>query len=151
MTLRFRYQQNRVNRPVVPLGGRWVRPCPVIPVALLGPTGTWATDALLDTGADDTIFPEAVARLIGIDLTNTPIGSAMGAGATNVPLRYSQVVLRITDGREFREWTAWLGFTSAPLTYPVLGFAGCLQFCTATFHGDREEVELAVNSLYPGT
>jgi hypothetical protein len=34
---------------------------------------------------------------------------------------------------------------------PILGFAGFLQYFTATFIGDREEVELTVNSLYPGT
>ena len=44
----------------------------------------------------------------------------------------------------------WVGFTSAPLRQPLLGYAGFLQFFTATFHGDREEVELAVNAAYPG-
>jgi hypothetical protein len=57
----------------------------------------------------------------------------------------------LAQGRERREWRAWIGFTPAHLFRPVLGFAGCLQFFTATFHGDREEVELAVNALYPGT
>jgi hypothetical protein len=33
----------------------------------------------------------------------------------------------------------------------LYGFAGFLQFFTAKFEGDREEVELTVNSLYPGT
>ena len=55
------------------------------------------------------------------------------------------------DGIEFREWPAWVGFTNAPLPHATLGFAGCMQFFTTTFHGDREEVELAVNGLYPGT
>lgn len=68
-----------------------------------------------------------------------------------VPIRYAKVKLRLTDGIEFREWTGWVGFTSAALHYPILGFAGVLQFFTTTFHGDREEVELAVNRLYPGT
>jgi hypothetical protein len=44
-----------------------------------------------------------------------------------------------------------VGFTPVRLNRALLGFAGCLQFFTATFHGDREEVELTVNSLYPGT
>lgn len=38
-----------------------------------------------------------------------------------------------------------------PLRQALLGFGGFLQFFTATFRGDHEEVELAVNSLYPGT
>jgi hypothetical protein len=37
------------------------------------------------------------------------------------------------------------------MLFPLLGFAGCLQFFSAHFHGDREEVELSVNSLYRGT
>ena len=52
---------------------------------------------------------------------------------------------------ERHEWPAWVGFTPAPLRRPLLGFAGCLQFFTATFSGDREQVELDANALYPGT
>jgi hypothetical protein len=60
------------------------------------------------------------------------------------------VTLRITDGSEFREWQAWVGFTSVRLHRPLLGFAGCLQYFSAHFHGDREELEMTVNSRYPG-
>jgi hypothetical protein len=116
----------------------------------LGPTATVTREALLDSGADDTVFPETVATLAGIDLTNAPTGQAAGVGMTAVVVRYAEVTLRLTDGREFREWPARAGFTAAPLHRPLLGFAGCLQFFTATFFGDREEVELAVNGLYPG-
>jgi hypothetical protein len=151
MSLRFRYQAAPLNNPVVPLGGRFVRPRAIIPVSLVGPADTWAGDCRLDTGADDTVFPEAVASLIGIDLRNAPIGNASGVGAVPIPLRYAEVTLRITDGLEQREWTGWAGFTPVPLRFSLLGFAGCLQFFTATFHGDREEVELMVNSLYRGT
>jgi hypothetical protein len=34
---------------------------------------------------------------------------------------------------------------------PWLGITGFLDYFTATFFGDREEVELPVNSLYRGT
>jgi len=66
-------------------------------------------------------------------------------------VRYAEVVPRNTDGREYREWTARVGFTAVALRRPLLGFAGVLQFFTATFHGDLEQVELAVNSNYMGT
>lgn len=66
-------------------------------------------------------------------------------------IRYAQVTLRLTDGTEFREWPAWVGFTSARLKRPLLGFAGFLQFFTATFFGDREQLELATNPLDPGS
>jgi predicted aspartyl protease len=137
--------------PITPLGGRWVRPRPIIAVTLIGPGGSQPSDGLLDTGADDTIFSELVAARLGIDLTNAPVGSASGVGGAAVPVRYAPVTLRISDGIERREWTAWVGFTPLPLNRALLGFAGFLQFFTATFHGDREEVELAVNGLYRGT
>ena len=65
-------------------------------------------------------------------------------------MRLAQVTLRIADNNEQREWRAWVAFTSATMRQPLLGFAGFLQYFTAAFHGDREEVELTVNGLYPG-
>ncbi len=150
--MRFPYKMTRVGRPALALGGRWVRPQPLIHVALAGPTATRPVLGILDTAADDTVFPDSCGRKrIGLDLTGAPTGSSSGVGQVPAPLRYAQVKLRVAAGGEFREWPAWVGFTSFPVRYPMLGFAGFLQFFTATFHGDREEVELAVNSLYPGT
>jgi hypothetical protein len=103
----------------------------------------------LDSGSDDTVFPEDLAALLGIDLTTAPSGQMKAANGGKASLLYAQVTLRLTDGVEQREWPAWVGFTSA-IRRPLFGFAGFLQFFTATFYGDREEVELAVNSHYPG-
>jgi hypothetical protein len=149
MSLFFRYKVVAVPHAVLPLGGRWSRPRPIISVSVIGPTVTRATDGRLDTGADDTIFPERFAALIGVDLTGAPRGQATTADRTPVPVRYAQVALRLTDGVERREWPAWVGF-SPRIQRPLFGFSGFLQFFTATFHGDREQVELTVNSLYPG-
>lgn len=151
MSLRLPYHLATSQRAVLTLGGRWVRPRPVIRVALVGPNQTRPTQGLLDTGSDDTVFPATMAAAIGLDLTKAPLGEAAGVGGKPIPLRYAHVTLRLESGTERREWLAWVGFTSAPLHYSLLGFAGFLQFFTATFHGDREEVELAVNALYPGT
>lgn len=151
MSLVFPYQLRTSPRPVTPLGGRWVRPRPIVTVTLLGPAGHRAHPALLDTGSDDSVFPESLAARIGIDLTGAPTGSVAGVGAGPVALRYAQATLRLTDGREFREWQGWVGFTATPLSLSVLGFAGCLQFFGAYFRGDREEVELETYALYPGT
>jgi predicted aspartyl protease len=151
VSLRFPYQQLPVGRPLVSLQGRTAQPRPLIPVTLIGPTGTSTQDALLDTGADDTVFPKRVAAKIGLDLSTAPLSSGATAGQAVMGLRYAQVTVRIADNQEQREWTAWVGFTPAKLRQPLLGFAGFLQYFTATFFGDREEVELAVNSLYAGT
>jgi len=92
-----------------------------------------------------------MAAKFGVDLTNAPVGQARGVGMGPVALRFSEVSLRLANGGERHEWRAWVGFTSAALNRLLLGFAGFLQFFTATFFGDQEEVELAVHSLYPGT
>ncbi len=151
MSLRFSYVPVRVAHPVISLGGRWVRPRPLIMVTLIGPTKSWTAQAILDPAADDTVFPEQAATLTGIDLNQAPSGTGAGVGMANVPLRFADVRLRTTDGQERREWPATVGFTPAAMRYPLLGFAGFLQFFEARFLGDREEVELTVNSLYPGT
>lgn len=106
---------------------------------------------MLDTAADDTVFPDAAAATAGLDLTNAPTGEASGVGGVPVLVRYAAVELRLTDGIEFRSWPALVGFTAARLKQPLLGFAGCLQFFGAHFRGDREEVELETNTLYPGS
>ena len=151
MSLIFPYTTFPTPYPIWTLHGRQGRPRPVIFVAVIGPGGTAVEKGLLDTGADDTVFPDLVASDIGIDLSQAPTGGASGVGPTApVVLRFAEVVLRISDGREHREWPARVGFTSAPLHRPLLGFAGFLQFFTATFHGDRELAELTVNGVYPG-
>ncbi len=150
MSLIYSYAQVRMRRPIHPLGGRMTRPRALIEVGMIGPLATRPYQGLLDTGADDAVFHESAAELIGIDLTNAPTGEATGVGMVPTPIRYAQVNLRISDGRECCEWPAWVGFTAVLLRRPLLGFAGFLQFFDATFRGAREEVELVTNPFYPG-
>jgi hypothetical protein len=139
-----------MNRPALTLGGR-LRPRPLVGITLVGPTGTYVDSGLLDSGSDHTVFPGHAAVIAGIDLTGAPTDTISGIGRAMVHLRYAEVTLRIAGINELREWRAWVGFTSTPLPRPLLGFAGFLQFFMAQFFGDREEFELTVNSLYPGT
>src|ERR1700686_1061510 len=150
MSLRFSYKLLATKNAVPSLGGRMVRPRPLVVVTMIGPAGTIIETAHLDPGSDDCVFPSSSARKIGIDLTDAPQGEAAGVGIQPVPLRYAQVTLRLASGDERCDWRAVVAFTDAPLNRPLLGFAGLLQFFTATFHGDREEVELTVNGLFPG-
>jgi hypothetical protein len=120
-------------------------------LTILGPTGAAVERGLLDAGSDDTVFPERVAQTIGLDLSQAPTGSGFGFGLTTGILRYAEVKLRITDGREFCEWPARVAFTPTRLLRPLLGFAGFLQFFRACYDGELEEVELTTNGLYPGT
>ncbi len=78
MSLRFRYKLIPIGHPVLPLGGRWVRPRPLVAVTVVGPASSRAKEALLDTAADDTVFSETLAVQIGLDLTNAPPGGTIG-------------------------------------------------------------------------
>jgi hypothetical protein len=150
MSLVYPYVSLQTAGPVVTLGGRFSRPRPLIPVTLIGPKGSDICDGLLDPGADDTIFPEKVAVKIGLNLGKAPTGAGTGVGMVPLTLRFANVTFRIAQGKERREWAGWAGFTAAKIRFPLLGFAGFLQFFDANFRGGIEEVELTVNGLYPG-
>jgi hypothetical protein len=150
MSLLFKYKRVPILRPAIALGGVMFRPRPIVLVTLLAPSMTAPLNGLLDSAADDTVFPDSMAVRLGLDLTNAPTGEVTGVAANPSPVRFAQLTLRLTDGIEFCEWTALVGFTSAPLRQPLLGFAGCLQFFDAAFRGAREEVELTPNALFAG-
>ena len=98
MALRFRYHLLSSPQPVLSLGGRWVRPRPIIPTTVIGPTDSRVVQALLDTAADDTVFPESLAALLGLDLQNAPGGRAVGVGQVPVAIRFAEVRLRLYPG-----------------------------------------------------
>lgn len=149
MGLTYSYRRYPSSRPVVPLGGQLYRPQPVVLVGVSGPLGVMPVRALIDTGADDTVFSDAVATTIGLDLSAAPSGTAQGIGGGSVVVRYAAVPLQLAQGSTSHEWLAWVGFVSIPMRRGLLGFAGFLQFFTATFFGDREEVELTPNASLP--
>ena len=120
-------------------------------VSVLGPANIDVVQARIDTGSDETLFPEDVAARIGLDLANAPAESFGGQGGGQLTARFAHVSLRLTDGIEFREWPAWVGFVATGLRWPVLGFGGFLQFFDSTFRGADETVELVANRLCPGT
>jgi hypothetical protein len=151
MSMRFPYRMTRTSQPALALGGTWFRPQPIIDVSVVGPSDTRIVAGKLDTAADDTVFPERLAAQIGVDLTNAPTGIFRGATPGAVAVRYARVTMRLARNGERREWSALVGFAPAPFARALLGFAGFLQFFGACFYGDREEVELTVNGLYPGT
>lgn len=152
MEFRFPYVSTPTSRPVVSLGGRVVRPRPLIPVVVINPqTGTWRRyRGLLDNGADDTVFHEDDAQLLGIDLTHAATSQAQGTTGRPVMLRYAEVFLQIANTYgDVLEWRATVAFAKKKGRHPLLGFAGCLQFFNATFFGELEECELIPNALLP--
>jgi hypothetical protein len=152
MALVFPYKRFSVPYSVWTLSGVRYRPKPALDITVIGPQSSAVVKALLDTGADDTVFHVDTARIIGVDLSNAPVGTLFGFGSPSaVTLRYAEVILRLTDGIEFREWPARVGFTQIPLRRALLGFAGVLQFFYSLFDGEQEQVELTINANYPGT
>jgi hypothetical protein len=151
MSLVFPYKLLPTQKPVPSLDGRMTRPRPLVTITLIGPSGIYVRNGLVDPGSDDTVFSQDAANVIGIDLTHAPAGAAAGIGTNVVPVRYAKAVLRLTDGHEFREWPAWIGFTPVALRQPLLGFSGFLQFFAAIFDGAAEQLQLTVNNIYPGS
>ena len=151
MTMQFAYPRYVGKAPVLAGVLRPVRPRPVIPLTLVGPSGTQLIYGLIDTGADDTVIPDHVAVAIGIDLTAASTGSSRGVGGSAMELRFVEIPLRIDGDEGVHEWTARVAFAPLGSRPALLGFAGFLQYFTACFHGDLEFVELTTNALYPGT
>jgi hypothetical protein len=137
--------------PSLPPGSaaRWR---PLVPVRVFGPAGQFRdyARALLDSGADDTVFPFDIAVRIGVVLQPATRHAVRWRGQS-FPLLFGDVELELADesGVMYR-WPATVGFTPAPIRYPLLGNAGCLCFFDTTFRGDDRLVELETNRAYPG-
>src|ERR1700733_13522892 len=93
---------------------------PLVPIAVFGPTGKRrpVSRALLDSGADDTIFPVAAATSLGVNL-GPPSGHAVRWRGQPHSLRFGDLDIEITDGVQVVRWTAVVGFSSAPIRYPI--------------------------------
>lgn len=152
--LRFPYQDERLTGfppPSLPATAT-VRWRPLVLVSIVGPTGKRRlfSRAVLDPGADDTIFPLAVSGLIDVSL-RADTGHNLRWRGQVFSLRFGDVELELTDGLETCRWSAIVGFSVAPLRYPILGLSGCLQFFDARFLGESHFVELETNASFAGT
>src|SRR5690348_5419657 len=109
---------------------------PLVPVRILGPQGAFRDfgRAILDTGSDDTLFGANTAALIGAVLE--PPGLAVRWHGQLYPVRFAMVELKLTDYATHWRWPARVGFTPAPLRYPILGQRGALQYFNAEFLGE---------------
>jgi hypothetical protein len=128
---------------------------PIIAIRL-GHPGTGQSkvidEAVLDTGAADTIFPISDALALNIPLLPLTVAAARlrWRGSAHA-LRFGTVDLFMDDGREFWTWTALVGFSIAPLPYPILGHHGVLEYMNALFKGADREVVLDPAANFPGT
>lgn len=152
--LRFPYLDEPVAGPAPPSlpAGAAVRWRPLVPVTITGPSGlVWDFGrAVLDPASDDTVFPLDTARRIGARLRPDTGHRVRWRGQLH-PLRFGDLQLLLTDNSSTWRWPAVVGFSPAPLRYPILGQGSCLQFLDARFLGADRIVKLATNRSYPGT
>jgi hypothetical protein len=65
-------------------------------------------------------------------------------------LHFGDLELELSDGLQVWRWPAVVGFSPAPIRYPILGLGGCLHFFDARYRGLDRIVELETNPSYPG-
>src|SRR5437588_12701895 len=94
-------------------------------------------------------FPFDTAGRLGIPLRPSTGHGVRWRGQLH-PLRFGDVALLLTDNGSIWRWSAVVGFSPAPLRYPILGQSGCLQFFDARFLGADLMVELETNRTYLG-
>jgi hypothetical protein len=152
--LRFPYRDEPLLGPAPPSlpAGTLARSRPLIPVTILGRPGLLRDfgRAVVDPAADDCVFPLDTAQRIGIRLRPDTGHRVRWRGQLH-PLRFGDVELLLTDDGSLWRWPAVVGFSPAPIRYPILGQAGFLQFIDAKFLGADRQVELETNREYPGT
>jgi hypothetical protein len=154
LMLRFLYQDEPLTGPAPPSlpAGAQVRWRPLVPVTVIGPGGQLRDfgRAVVDPAADDTVFPLDTAWRIGVRLRPDTGHRVRWRGQLH-PLRFGDVELLLTDNASVWRWPAVVGFSPAPLRYPILGQAGCLHFMDTRFLGADRWVDLETNRSYPGT
>jgi hypothetical protein len=152
--LRFPYLDEALTGPAPPSmpSSAVVRWRPLAPVTILGPGGVFRDfgRAVLDPAADDTVFPLDTAQRLGIPLRPDTGHRVRWRGQIHT-LRFGDAELVLADSATVWRWPAVVGFSLAPLRYPILGQAGCLQYIDARFLGMDRVVELETNRAYPGT
>jgi hypothetical protein len=56
----------------------------------------------------------------------------------------------LDDGVAAARWQAKIAVCDAPLQYPILGRAGCLEFYDCRFRGAQQVVDVEPNSAFAG-
>ncbi len=126
---------------------------PAIPVDLAGPHGEVDFYGLVDTGSDDTLIPRFLVRELGVTIDDSNRTKVRGIADEIVSIATAEMELRISDGFEFVSWQTKVGVIGEDddeSDFVILGHAGCLEFFTATFDGDRRALELFPNAQFPG-
>jgi hypothetical protein len=151
--LEFPYLPERIHGavpPSLPGSARYFWR-PFIPIKVHCPAGFALSlhRAVLDTGSLDTIFPLTVAQAGNIPfLPDT--GHVLRWSGSVHSLRFASIELQIASRSASCRWRSTVGFSSAPLHYPLLGLAGFLEHFDAIVRGEKRIVELIPNAAFAG-
>jgi hypothetical protein len=124
---------------------------PEIDLIVHGPNGSADFLALVDSGADNTIFPELVARTLGIQPIVAKGPAAKAFGGQEMALSYADVKLELVHPERSLRWLARVYFVVEEQEDQalVLGHQGFLDYFTATFVGEECVLDLEPNSYLP--
>jgi hypothetical protein len=148
----FQLQRYAVPNPIPSLRGARTRDKPVVPLKVIGPSGSHIPRGLVDTAADDVVFGLHIAKLIGIDLSQASQLQALGIGAVRpAAILFAPVILELADGNETCRWRATVAFTAASMRLPLLGIAGGLEYFRTTLDVEQGIVILERKPTLPAT
>ena len=121
---------------------------PEINLRVHGPNGSADLLALVDTGSDNTIFPESVARTLGIRTTAGRGPAAKTFGGQEMALSYADLELELVHPDRTLQWLARVYFVAEDEKDQtlILGHQGFLDYFTATFVGEECVLDLDPNS-----
>jgi hypothetical protein len=152
--MQFPYQAEPVAKsapPSLPKGTRF-RFRPLLKIRLIAANRKWAgyRQAVADTGSLDTLFSGPTATWYGVPLLTGTQHSLNWHGA-QYPIRFASIELELSTRVEVYRWPAAVGFTTAPIPYPLLGLTGFFEFFDVTFRGADNHLEIAPARNFPGT
>jgi hypothetical protein len=148
--MRFRYWPYDVG--ISPSRPEGILYRPVVPVRIIGRSGSARLLALVDTGSDDTLFARSIGETIGARIDQEPSWAIQGIGGHEIGAARGEIEIEISDGRSVLRWLQPVGFLSMPTSedeLAVLGHAGFLQYFRASFDSERHELTLRPNRSFP--
>jgi predicted aspartyl protease len=148
--MRFSYREYLAQVPGSSDFRLFVRP--IINIRIRGEDAEVHSDALVDTGADETLLPLSYAGALGVELDWDSSSQAEGISGEKLAIYYGDVEIEIEQDGERITWKTTVGFAdfgSPSDEVAILGHGGCLEYFTATFDGEKAELELIPNSWLP--
>lgn len=125
---------------------------PIILVTFTGPDDAIEIETLVDTGASRVLIGPDLGRLLGYEFGSRQAdGHTEGTGGKQSDYWKRPAGIRLDDGSHVFEWSyPEIGITNAKLSFPILGWRGCLDFFTVTFEANPKRIAFEQGPHFPG-